>query len=99
MGVAAMLGNMWPDAMFKISSLNDRRPVEADDELIVLATPDPQGLQVGAKPKPQACIHIGTVAKERLLFWVCTSGLLSHRVSAWRGRPWDRDVQPSAGQR
>jgi len=44
MGVVAMLQNQWPDINFKMSSLNDRRPVEAEDDLIVLATPDPQGL-------------------------------------------------------
>jgi len=45
MGVAAMLQNQWPDANFKLSSLNDRRPFEPEDDLIVLATPDPQGLE------------------------------------------------------
>ena len=45
MGVAAMLKNQWPDASFQISSLNDRRPFEAEDDLLVIATPDPQGLE------------------------------------------------------
>jgi hypothetical protein len=43
-GVAAMLRNQWSDAEFSISSLNDRKPVEDDDELIVMAAPDPPSL-------------------------------------------------------
>eukprot|EP00890_Picochlorum_soloecismus_P002082 jgi/Picsp_1/2875/NSC_01100-R1_protein len=43
-GVAAMLRNQWSDAEFSISSLNDRKPVEEDDELIVMAAPDPPSL-------------------------------------------------------
>ena len=43
-GVAAMLRNQWSDAEFSISSLNDRKPVEEEDELIVMAAPDPPSL-------------------------------------------------------
>ncbi len=43
MGVAAMLKNQWPDAGFRFASLSDRKPVSEDDDLIVLAAPDPQG--------------------------------------------------------
>ena len=43
-GVAAMLRNQWQDAPFSISSLNDRKPVEESDEIIVAAAPDPQGV-------------------------------------------------------
>jgi hypothetical protein len=43
-GVAAMLRNQWTDAPFAISSLNDRRAVEESDEVIVAASPDPQGV-------------------------------------------------------
>jgi hypothetical protein len=50
MGVVAMLQNQWPDINFKMSSLNDRRPIDAEDDLIVLATPDPQGLEVRGLP-------------------------------------------------
>ncbi|PRW33042.1 hypothetical protein C2E21_8017 [Chlorella sorokiniana] len=42
-GVAAMLKNQWTDAAFGFASLNDRRPVAAEDEIVVLAAPDPQG--------------------------------------------------------
>jgi len=42
-GVAAMLSNQWPDRTFAISSLNSRRPVAAEDALVVLACPDPPG--------------------------------------------------------
>lgn len=42
-GVAAMLSNQWPDRTFAISSLNSRRPVAAEDALVVVACPDPPG--------------------------------------------------------
>ena len=42
-GVAAMLRNSWQDLPYRISSLVDRRPIDAEDELIVVAAPDPQG--------------------------------------------------------
>lgn len=42
-GVAAMLSHQWQDRSFSISSLNDRRPIKADDELLVIACPDPPG--------------------------------------------------------
>lgn len=45
MGVAAMLKNNWQDAEFAFASLSDRKPVSEDDDLIVLAAPDPQGVQ------------------------------------------------------
>ena len=38
-----MLQNTWKDSTYGISSLTDRRPVEASDDLVVLAAPDPQG--------------------------------------------------------
>lgn len=43
MGVAAMLKNQWQDAGFSFASLSDRNPVSDDDDLIILAAPDPQG--------------------------------------------------------
>jgi len=43
-GVAAMLRNQWSDAAFSVSSLNDRKPVDEEDELIVMAAPDPPSL-------------------------------------------------------
>ncbi|DBA86430.1 hypothetical protein WJX79_010680 [Trebouxia sp. C0005] len=49
MGVAAMLKNQWPDAGFNFASLSDRKPVSEDDDLIVLAAPDPQGLEAVKK--------------------------------------------------
>lgn len=42
-GVSAMLKNQWTDATFAFASLNDRRPVAAEDDVVVLAAPDPQG--------------------------------------------------------
>ncbi|EFJ41630.1 hypothetical protein VOLCADRAFT_98381 [Volvox carteri f. nagariensis] len=44
-GVAAMLSHQWQDRAFNISSLNDRRPVDADDELVVVACVDPPGAE------------------------------------------------------
>jgi hypothetical protein len=40
-----MLRAQWPDAPFGLASLNDRLPVGAADELVVVAAPDPQGLE------------------------------------------------------
>lgn len=42
-GVAAMLSHQWPDRPFTIASLNDRRPVQVEDEVVVVACPDPPG--------------------------------------------------------
>ena len=43
-GVAAMLRNQWTDATFSVASLNDRKPVDPEDELVVMAAPDPPSL-------------------------------------------------------
>lgn len=46
-GVASMLQNQWgPDVAFQIAAVNDREPVAEDDELVVLAAPDPQSAQI-----------------------------------------------------
>ncbi|KAF5836451.1 hypothetical protein DUNSADRAFT_5898 [Dunaliella salina] len=43
-GVAAMLSYQWKeDKKFRITSLNDRRPVQPEDELVVVVAPDPPG--------------------------------------------------------
>jgi len=44
-GVSAMLKNQWTDAAFGFASLNDRSPVQPDDDIVVLAAPDPQGAE------------------------------------------------------
>jgi hypothetical protein len=44
-GVAAMLAHNWEDRTFAIDSLNARRPVSADDDLIVICCPDPFGAE------------------------------------------------------
>ena len=46
MGVAAMLKNQWPDVPFNFASLSDRKPVSEEDDLVVLAAPDPQSKAV-----------------------------------------------------
>lgn len=38
-----MLKNQWTDAAFGFASLNDRAPVAPEDDIVVLAAPDPQG--------------------------------------------------------
>eukprot|EP00884_Botryococcus_braunii_P002935 jgi/Botrbrau1/12642/Bobra.67_1s0008.1 len=43
-GVAAMLRNQWQDANFGIGAISDRVPFREDEQIIVLAAPDPQGL-------------------------------------------------------
>lgn len=45
MGCAAMLKNAWPDAGFEIGCLADRNPVQDTDEIVLIAAPDPQGLE------------------------------------------------------
>ena len=45
-GVAAMLRNQWQDVEFRIGSLGDRAIVAPDDEIVVLAAPDPQGTRL-----------------------------------------------------
>jgi hypothetical protein len=44
-GVSAMLKNQWTDAPFFFGSLNDRKPVQETDKIVVLAAPDPPSLQ------------------------------------------------------
>ncbi|KAH7436613.1 hypothetical protein KP509_05G027900 [Ceratopteris richardii] len=43
-GAAALLKHTWSDATFSFGSLNDRRPVSEDDEVVVLVVPDYQML-------------------------------------------------------
>ncbi|CAG9461574.1 unnamed protein product [Pedinophyceae sp. YPF-701] len=49
MGVAAMLKNSWAadgeEIGFEISALTDRNPVSPEDGIVVVAAPDPQGLE------------------------------------------------------
>jgi hypothetical protein len=54
MGAAAMLRNQWQDATFAIGSLNQRTPFDPEDELLVIASPDPQGPR-RASPELSAC--------------------------------------------
>ena len=37
-----MLKNQWPDTPLIIASIKDRNPVEEEDEIVLLAAPDPQ---------------------------------------------------------
>lgn len=55
MGVTAMLKNQWPDATFAFASLNDRRPVAADDAIVVMAAPDPPGARGARRDAPTRC--------------------------------------------
>ena len=56
MGVAAILKNQWQDTDFSFASLSDRSPVSEDDDLVVLAAPDPQGVQ-HKRSRAQALLH------------------------------------------
>ncbi|KAH9330717.1 hypothetical protein KI387_002825, partial [Taxus chinensis] len=44
-GAAALLKHWWKDANFSFSSLSDRKPVEDEDEIVVMIAPDYQMLQ------------------------------------------------------
>ncbi|KAJ4953477.1 hypothetical protein NE237_030309 [Protea cynaroides] len=44
-GAAALLKYRWKDATFGFSSLSDRKPVEDEDELVVMVVPDYQMLE------------------------------------------------------
>lgn len=50
-GVAALLKNTWKDFPYSLSSLTDRKPVAVEDDLVVVAAPDPQGALA-------ACPHV-----------------------------------------
>ncbi|GLT38282.1 hypothetical protein SLA2020_125400 [Shorea laevis] len=43
-GAAALLKYRWKDAAFRFSSLSDRKPIENEDEIIVMVVPDYQML-------------------------------------------------------
>jgi hypothetical protein len=43
-GVAAFVKYQWKDVQYSFGSLNDRRPVSNEDDVVVLLTPDRQGL-------------------------------------------------------
>ncbi|KAK8712532.1 hypothetical protein V6N13_147769 [Hibiscus sabdariffa] len=44
-GAAALLKYLWKDAAFGFASLSDRKPVESQDEIIVMVVPDYQMLE------------------------------------------------------
>ncbi|KAF9609227.1 hypothetical protein IFM89_014421 [Coptis chinensis] len=44
-GAAALLKYQWKDAAFGFASLSDRKPVESEDELVVMVVPDYQMLE------------------------------------------------------
>ncbi|TKY52219.1 hypothetical protein E2542_SST23739 [Spatholobus suberectus] len=44
-GAAALLKYRWKDALFRFASLSDRKPVESDDEIVVMVVPDYQMLE------------------------------------------------------
>ncbi|KAI4301794.1 hypothetical protein L6164_035038 [Bauhinia variegata] len=44
-GAAALLKYRWKDAVFRFASLNDRKPVESEDEIVVMVVPDYQMLE------------------------------------------------------
>jgi hypothetical protein len=40
-----MLDYQWQDKAFTVNSLNSRRPVSPEDDLIIVACPDPPGAE------------------------------------------------------
>ncbi|KAF7817897.1 uncharacterized protein G2W53_023352 [Senna tora] len=44
-GAAALLKYRWKDAVFRFASLSDRRPVDSEDEIVVMVVPDYQMLE------------------------------------------------------
>jgi len=44
MGVAAMLRNEWQDCSFGIAAINERNACTDEDELLIIAAADPQGM-------------------------------------------------------
>ncbi|KAJ0079242.1 hypothetical protein Patl1_22635 [Pistacia atlantica] len=48
-GAAALLKYRWKDAAFGFSSLSDRKPVENEDEIVVMVVPDYQMLAICAQ--------------------------------------------------
>ncbi|MCO5584183.1 hypothetical protein L7F22_038106 [Adiantum nelumboides] len=48
-GAAALLKHTWSDSTFSFASLNDRRPISKEDEVVVLVVPDYQMLAVVQK--------------------------------------------------
>lgn len=44
-GAAALLKYRWKDALFRFASLSDRKPVDSDDEIVVMVVPDYQMLE------------------------------------------------------
>ena len=54
-GVAASLENQWgEDVRFRIASLSDRAPLTGDEDLVIVAAPDPPG--------QAACMQLHTCA-------------------------------------
>jgi len=69
-----MLKNQWPDAGFRFASLSDRKPVSEDDDLIVLAAPDPQGWSLTLCSELPSC---------KMQSWTHCSIALSFTWQAW----------------
>ena len=44
-GVAAYLQNNWHEPGFAIRSLSDKKPVLGNEDLVIVASPDPTGAQ------------------------------------------------------
>lgn len=57
-GVASYLKNAWEDATFTITSLNDRMPVSGREDLVVLAAPDPPGVERSPVPAVDVLIRV-----------------------------------------
>ncbi len=76
MGVSAMLKNQWTDASFSIGALSDRTPFHNEDEIIVLAAPDPQGDNASRPTNPR-------LPEGAPLLHTCADRTISAIASPW----------------
>jgi hypothetical protein len=103
-GVAAMLAHNWQDRTFAIDSLNARRPVSADDDLIVICCPDPFGAeecqrtvrQVSEQDEKAGVMDRPVVLfNQRLSRWVTTPVAL-RRSGGGIAQRWTWSIAPLA---
>jgi hypothetical protein len=95
-GVASMLKNQWQaEVAFQIGAVNDREPVAEDDELVVLAAPDPQSARAPAPPPAPALARTGPGASSSQgLAWQTRRRKRSRACMARCRTKWGSLAQP-----
>lgn len=94
-GVAAMLVHQWGDRAFGVDSLNARRPVSAEDDLIVICCPDPftaEECQRTVQQVSEADEKAGVMDRPVVLF----NQRLSRWVAAGWGWGWEEELNAVA---